>query len=112
MDDGAGHIFVMVTGATEDTALDGMTASLSDGSGTVVYWGADALTLNPGLVASSESGSIVIGNIPPGNHTVNVAHDNLVCDNVRAWLDEAPNAYTVPVQADTVTVIHISCAAE
>jgi hypothetical protein len=112
MDDGAGHIFVMVTGATEDTALDGMTASLSDGSGTVVYWGADALTLNPALVASSVAGSVVIGNVAPGNHTVNVAHESLGCDNVRAWLVDAPNAYTVPVQADTVTVIHISCASE
>jgi hypothetical protein len=36
---GAGHIFIFVGGTSSDTALDGITASLSDASGTVVYWG-------------------------------------------------------------------------
>jgi len=112
MDSAAGHIFVIVVGATEDTALDGMTASLSDGSGTVVYWGADDTTLNTGLSASSTAGSVVIGNVAPGTHTLNIAHETLVCDNARAWLSDTPNEYTVPVEAGTVTVIYVSCGVE
>jgi len=112
MDSDAGHIFVVVVGATEGTALDGMTASLSDGSGAVVYWGADGTTLNSELSASSTAGSIVIGNVAPGTHTVNIAHGSLVCDNARAWLSDASNTYTVPVEAGTITVIYVRCGIE
>ena len=82
-----------------------MTANLSDGSGTVVYWGSESTTLDPDLTASSTTGSIVVANLAPGTYTLNIEHDTLVCDNDRAWPVDAPNVYTVPVEADTVTYI-------
>ena len=99
----SGHIFVFLNGATPGTALDGITASLSDGSGTVVYWGADGRTLNPVLTASSATGHKVIANVPPGTYTLNIETENLVCNTGFAWMTDTPNQYTVPVQANTVT---------
>mgnify|MGYP002631364677 CR=1 FL=1 len=107
---GLGHIFVRVTRSSPSVAVDGITANLSDGSGTVVYWGADGQTLNSKLTASSATGHVIIANVAPGTHTLNIKHDTLGCDNGFTWLVETPNQHTVPVQADTVTRIGVICS--
>jgi len=110
---GAGQIFIVVSGGNMETTFDGLRASLSDGSGTVVYWGSDGQTLDPELIASSTTGRFIVANVAPGTHTLNIDHESLVCDNGGridfSWLGETPNEFTVPVQADTVTLSRISC---
>jgi hypothetical protein len=107
---GAGHIFVRVTGSGAGIAVDGITASLSDSSGTVVYWGSDGQTLNSKLTASSATGHFIIANVAPGTYTLNIKHDTLSCDNGFTWLVETPNQHKVPVQADTVTRAAVICS--
>lgn len=106
---GLGHIFIFVNGTDSDVALDGIKASLSDGSGTVVYW-INALSLNAALGASSWVGHFIIANVAPGTYTVNIEHDSLECDNGFVWLNETPNQFPVPVEADTVTRAGILCS--
>ena len=108
---GSGHIFIFPVGPNGE-ALDGITASLSDGSGTVVYWDANGMTLNAELTASSTTGGMIIANVAPGTYTLNLEHEGLVCSNGWAWLSETPNEYTVPVAADTVTRTGIFCTAQ
>jgi len=112
MDEGAGHIFIIVSGNSDDDFLSGITASLADESGTVVYWGSDGSTLDSGLTESSVTGSIVIANIAPGTYDLSLKHLDLVCDDTSTWRSDSPNEYTVPVQPDTVTQIQISCTGD
>ena len=55
-------------------------------------------------------GSIVIANVAPGTHTLNLEHESLVCDNGFIWHTDVANEFTVPVQADAVTVAYINCS--
>ena len=107
----AGHIFISVGDGGTNVALDGLTASLSDASGTVVYWG-NATSLDANLTASSATGHFIIANVAPGTYTVNVEHPDLECDSAISWATDTPNQFPVPVEADTVTRGAIFCTAK
>ena len=94
---GVGNIKVQVTDSNGDTA------------GQVNYFNASMSSIDSSLKGTSASGTTVITNIEPGEHTITLVDDARTCTPWFSWNSDVANSVQVPVQAGTMTRTGLVC---
>ncbi|MDP6933948.1 MAG: hypothetical protein QGG40_13575 [Myxococcota bacterium] len=108
LEEGTGQLILNLVPTEESVSAEGASVSLA-ASSTMAYLDAEGNSLDPDLSQTSASGSVLIANVEPGDHTLTIEHPTLQCDAGGTYPNDEPNVFLIPFEADTLTFGWVQC---
>jgi hypothetical protein len=112
--DGMGHTLYGLASMDESSMAEAaieLTNEAGEPVGEVLYANEGGTGFDATLETTSSRGVVTIANVPPGTYTLTLVSSDFGCVAGRSWASDVANTVTVVIEADTMTMGSLACAA-